>query len=435
MTNLRTYRCHFEQLERRELMAGLETERLSLTQCMAPQEIGPSRAKVVYVADSAGEETFLSAGSSAITIESSKGVLTIRGDAGNNGFTIYGVPSIAGATASHLSSVSIMLHYGTRVSNDTRFNPNLYFPNVREIVIDLGDGNDVVRIEGAVKGPLTINTGAGNDEVKLLGNETSVAIVGWTSYYTPPAPLAVSGDLNIDTGAGDDRLAPFVNVEGDTNVQMGDGDDVYIELPYPTYMDNGEVIGKATATGAISIDLGADQDIENIPENWQDDPALASKISAILPLFDYYQGMLDRGEAQPGQEAYFRPTLEENWAHVDAQGKLDVYFSFAPGFAPVVERLIARGVQVGEHWLSSGSGWAQIGVNDLRLLANLPGLEHIFPRAAVPPGSPPAEVISGPVQTPTHPAFGPIRVTDAPQNTSLRESYYGENFVFGPQRL
>src|SRR5262249_23230597 len=158
---------------RRELMAGLESEEDSLLACLEPKPIGPARADKVAV--SAPEAPSGSSGNvmlvGAITVDQIDGVITIRGDAGKNYVTIYG------------SSISSLVdqwgRMSTRITIDSAgASRTWYFNNYTGIDIDLGGGDDYLKIEGGLNSGLTIRGGDGNDEIVLLGNEQSDMAAG-----------------------------------------------------------------------------------------------------------------------------------------------------------------------------------------------------------------------------------------------------------------
>ena len=77
---------------------------------------------------------------------------------------------------------------------------------VGDIVVKLGGGTDVLRIEGSfptgahVLGDLTIDLGEGpGGRVELGRSEIGAGIAGWF-------PVTVDGDLRIRTGDGDDEI-------------------------------------------------------------------------------------------------------------------------------------------------------------------------------------------------------------------------------------
>jgi hypothetical protein len=489
-------RLGLEQLERRELMAGLDLQPAST----APGFCGPLPLVPDVVATGPAAPTPTRTigrtdfGHGNITAELIGGVLTIRGDSAGNRFSIYGFA--VGDGIWHLNSnryfeqqlaadqtISVVprntLINGQWLTGATQA---LSFTGVTAIDIDLGDGDDLVEI-WAIKTPqLTIRTGNGNDEVILRGlMPARMAYTDvWLEYpaidgprgdmYASPQPLHVEGDLFIDTGAGNDRLSPFAAVDGDATVQMGDGDDSYIEVPYQLnqvfvqpdpvtgqYPPPERVIGKLTATGDVSIDLEPDQDVENIPDNWQDDSHLVSHIQNVPRVLDYYQGMVERGEATPGVAQVFTPPFPDSLAAVDAQGRLEIEFGFTQGFGRVIERLLARGVTIDAYSIARGIARAVVREDDLKLFANLPGLGYFHTRIPgyrevlapewdfVRPGSSTAaednlaendENESNSTVT-TGPTFGPAPWQDAlaaTEGLSLHDWYYGTEEM-GPKPL
>lgn len=486
-----------EQLERRELMAGLDLQPASAE----PGFCGPMPLEPDIVATGPVTPTptrtigRLDIGQGNITAELIDGVLTIRGDGAGNHFSIYGYA--IGDGFWHLNSnryfeqqlaaeqTIYVVPRRTLINGEwlTGATQALSFTGVTAIDIDLGDGNDWVEI-WAIKVPqLTIRTGNGNDEVILKGMMPArMAYTDvWLEYppiegpmgglYQAPQPLHADGDLFIDTGAGNDRLSPFAAVDGDATVRMGSGDDSYIEVPYRLnqpfvqpdpvtglYPPPERVIGKLTATGELSIDLEPDQDVENIPANWQDDPFLVSHIQNVPRVLDYYQGMIERGEATPEVPQIFTPPFPDVAAAVDAEGRLEIEFGFTQGFVRVIERLQARGVTIDAYSIARGMARAVVREEDLKLFANLPGLGYFHTRVPgyrqisdpewdyVRPGSSTAaetnmaendENESNSAVT-TGPTFGPAPWQKGLADTrtlSLHDWYYSTQVFIGPKLL
>ena len=429
MSTCRTFRCRVEQLERRDLLAGLATDAPSLADCLAPRPVGPDLAdemRQISAAEAVPEAIvpLSSVDYGEISVQFIRDVIVIRGDAGNNHISLYGstIGDLLDGSGNIPSSVTIYVHQ-TRVTGLDNHQGSLFFQKVKGIDIDLGDGDDYVSIEGGLNGPLTIRGGAGNDEIVLYGNKEEFMVVGWNSHHYDPRPLPVNGDLLIEGGSGDDLVLPWVKVTGDASVQLGDGNDHYLEVPYRSSSIN-EFLGKPTATGELTIDLGADQDLEVIPEDWHTDPDMGLRVRNILPVLEHYQQLVAQGEVPSGEEYVFVWPETGNKVRFDAQGRLDVNFGFNAGSIHMAERLIARGIDVTAYGIGGGTAW--IGMNDIPLLANLPGVLIFSPQ-----GVPDENTI---FLTPA-PAYGPARPTDAPpQSGTLFASYY-RGRVYGPLLL
>jgi hypothetical protein len=450
-----------EQLERRELMAGLEADTSSLEPKLGDSQLtewGPVRP----IRLPALTDPYAQPGLGEITAEIVQGVLKIRGDAGRNFVTLH---------SSYISYNGIRINPGSQKYNgEYQQSPGfdhrkLNFANVTAIDIDLGDGDDEVWItEEPTMPQLTIRTGDGNDKIVLKGILIGAITHVWPPNPNPftPIPLRIAGDLFIDTGAGDDELYPWAYVEGDATIMMGDGDDSFIETSHDLHhvvihpgprFEQLRHHGKLTASGEISIDLGAGQDVENIPADWRDDADLVNSANNVPGVLEFYRGMVDRGEDTPGVPQIIDPPTTIFSAKVDAEGRLEIDFLFEPGFGRVIDRLKARGVLLDAYSVASGRGRALVREEDLKLFANLPGRWHLsahpYPRSGdssnfyleyaidwdyIRPGSSTeAEAREAAANLP--PAFGPPRPTDAPrQNDSLLDSYYRGKSL-GPQRL
>jgi len=126
-----------------------------------------------------------------------------------------------------------------------------------EIIIDLKDGNDRVRVDGQLPGSVTISGGSGND-VLAIGDPVIPGDLdidgGSGDDLVDIQDSEVDGDLSIQTGAGDDTVSFFFAfLNGDTSIDTGQGDDVIQsdESPFG---------------GSLSIDTGPGEDevsIEN----------------------------------------------------------------------------------------------------------------------------------------------------------------------------
>ena len=117
------------------------------------------------------------------------------------------------------------------------------------IVVQLGGGNDRVDVSDAhVLGNLSIDMGDGDNVVALGG------AVGWPWIYAVAdmipvdAPLELQGDLRIVAGAGNDIIDQTnTTVHGSERINTGDGDDtVYVHSNF----------GGNVVAGTLSVNLG-----------------------------------------------------------------------------------------------------------------------------------------------------------------------------------
>lgn len=396
-----------------------------------------------------------------ITAEVIDGVLTIRGDAGDNYLQLYGPsPSLAAewSMLEQLRTTYSITTYNTGIVGVAAFNITTYvsFQYVTAIDIDLGGGHDFIRILNSLAAPLTLRTGDGDDEILIRGHEAYAGMAGFYSFSGPAESLPMQGNLLIDTGAGNDELKIDAVIEGNATILMGDGDDSLIKLVETAQFGQGQYFGKFQATGQVTVDLGADQDIELIPANWRDDLELVDKVTrygdGVNAALDFYRGLVERGEATSGvRQSLIIPGIA-GAGRVDAEGRLEVVFNFTPGFERVIDRLQSRGVILEAYSINRGVGRALIREEDLKLFANLPGLSYlslriypltgeawlVSPESAnlwdfVLPGSSTAEVV---VAAPSAPIYGPPRLEDvaANPNLSLLDSYFSRRRI-GPQLL
>lgn len=448
MRNQRTIHLRIEPLERRELLAADGFALVYVDESLL--SYGPQRPAI-----SVGESTAELPVIIAVMID---GVLTIRGDAADSYLEISGPRSdvISSQPGGH-ERYALYAH-GSRIADWPSYNgySSAIFENVTAIDIDLGDGDDELRIRDSLTVPLTLRTGAGDDQILIRGNEGSSVAVGFNYYSSSPSSLPMQGDLFIDTGDGNDQLTIDAEVKGNATVLMGDGDDFFTKLIDESPFSQGQYIGVFSASGNLTVDLGAGQDIENIPADWRDDPQLAFRLNRqqdVLLALDLYRGLVERGEATPGTEQLIELPGYQSSVRVDAAGRLEVNFSFTPGYERVIDRLRARGVVLEAYTFKYGGGRALIREVDLKLFANLPGLGYLTARSYYPaaepsivltgfdanpydfvlPGTTTAEEVAN---IPPSRDFGPPRLEDVPDNANqtLEESYY-RNRPMGPQLL
>lgn len=312
-----------------------------------------------------------------VTVED--GVLRIRGDAWANNFRMFG-----GDGTYRIEP------YGTRVNGQIWSDNGFKFTGVTNgIDIDLGDGNDEVTFEMTNAPGITIRTGAGKDRLNLHGPNTnqyrSPPMIGDSQLRsifpvpTEPVPLTITGDLFVDTGAGDDRFAGYANASGNVTIRMGDGDDSFIEGPLDYEFWRPATSRTVNGAGVRTIDLGAGQNVENIPDDISLDTELWSKMYWLHSFFEYYRGMVERGENTPGVPQLVRYVPWDNPVHVDGEGRVEVEIQFTAGHGRVIDRLIARGVTIDAYTILGGGARAVIREQDIKLFANLPELIRVNP--------------------------------------------------------
>lgn len=505
MSKRRTLRPALEALEARNLMAAdlpvlyrsADNQRL-----MGPPVLGKSALE--YTAPSVAEWVnpdpdfkVPPAGSviggvdgnySNMTVEVVDGVLRIRGDAWKNHFRMFG------GNGSYRIEPSLTKVNGQIWTYET--GPFHFTGVTNGIEIDLGGGDDEFTLEIADAPSITIRTGAGNDKVALRGPDNSQwrspdygpGLVVWMALLPVPVeaiPLAINGDVFIDTGDGNDWISGYAHATGDVTVRMGDGDDNFVEGPLEREYWRPRTSRSITGDGVRTIDLGAGQDVEHIPDEIGYDFELYNKMSWLHPFFEHYRWMVERGENTPGVPQLVRYMPYDNPVRVDGEGRVEVEILFSAGLGRVVERLIARGVTIDAYTVLGGGARAVIHEQDLRLFANLPGLIRIQPvtyvrdeprpvsfRWELPwdyirPGSVPAEEelrwgprspvtnppvppVSPPSEEPLRvitPFIGPLPIELKPQRDendtsapSLKDSFYGRQhllitWIVGPHLL
>lgn len=154
-------------------------------------------------------------------------VLTITGDAEDNGVAIY--------TEGNVFKVMGLVQDGeaTTVNGSHRIS----FKNVRNIVVNLGDGDDAFAATNTkLAASLTINMGDGDDMLGLGAFDNTTIEEEYGLKYTVPwmdeelDPLIgafnVRQDLTIDLGDGDNELRGRASTIGRRlRITSGDGDD------------------------------------------------------------------------------------------------------------------------------------------------------------------------------------------------------------------
>lgn len=381
-----------EQLERRDLLATfplLETAD-ELLRSRATAEVGPCLAPAPW--PELGRVTldphFVHWKGGNVSVEVVDGVLVVRGDAAGNLLTIEALDE---STYKVTGSMSVTKINGVEHSvNPPYVGLEQTFSGVTALDIDLGAGDDALLISGEAIRASTINLGAGHDQL-ILGGITEDPYYAWVAIkLRDPQPISVLGNLTVDGGAGNDEFIPFARVRGNASVQLGAGDDSFIELVYPTLalpvvygtgVHGPKIRAEFTATGTRTIDLGADQEVNEIPADWRDDPRLKNVVAWGLPfLFGQLDTALETGTFVPsGGVSHWFPSEGSRPFEINADGRMRVQFMYLPGFGRVMDRLRERGVQLidANSDVDLGGGEAWIHGSELAKFANLPGLIKI----------------------------------------------------------
>jgi hypothetical protein len=126
-----------------------------------------------------------------------------------------GILTVTGTPARDVLKISmghrqVAVDFGFDGTIDARFPMS----GVRQLSVQLGDGNDGLSVIGAGVGdvPITINGGLGNDAAGVVGTEDPLLARG--------APVTISG------GGGNDNLSASVPGTAPVSVNAGAGDDV-----------------------------------------------------------------------------------------------------------------------------------------------------------------------------------------------------------------
>jgi hypothetical protein len=126
---------------------------------------------------------------------------------------------------------------------------------IRNISVDLGDGDDLVAVAGAtVRGNVSIRTGVGDDRVAVGTDGGAAELAG-----ALPADLSVEvrGSLNVSTGAGEDQVSIDDAVAALLNVSTGDDNDV---VALGSDEPLGDLAARLVARHGAHVDLGAGND-------------------------------------------------------------------------------------------------------------------------------------------------------------------------------
>ncbi len=152
----------------------------------------------------------------------------------------FGVTGVDGATAEVFASFLPL------VGEDVIKKFSLPGEVVNEILIVLGDGNDVVHIDTSMDEPVTVNTGGGNDYV--------VASTGDTKVLAGAGNDTVFGGPGNDTLKGEDGDDFLLGGAGNDDIDGGPGTDSLSAPPVTpiTYWTFDEIIGTLVADSAGS---------------------------------------------------------------------------------------------------------------------------------------------------------------------------------------
>jgi len=196
-----------------------------------------------------------------VTAEVIDGVLKVRGDSAGNQIEIYdygnGTVSITG-----LNGTTTVNGQVTRPSAcEVKF---FSLSGVTDgIDIDTGDGDDIVWLKGRELPRVTIVTGDGNDQVSLGGLDPQYGCAQ-TNSIKFPVRAGIFGNLLIDTGDGNDVVLPYAAVKGNAEIHTGLGADQIIQSDLPSYglvgVDGAPIVGRADlqVVGTTIVDLGPD---------------------------------------------------------------------------------------------------------------------------------------------------------------------------------
>lgn len=265
-------RLRFERLERREVLDGTVTVTLN----------GAGNLRLVGDADANAVEIYFNSGSGAIEITDpdpdldSSGFADLDEDAHVTRFVYAPDPLLPDEVSA----------YGLPTSGLASF--ALVGAFVNNVDIQLNGGHDLVILSGglAIGGRLTIQTGSGNDVVAIGDMEESIGTTPVYSVTSPLAPLTaillpptpggvdIDGNITIQTGAGHDEVY-FSNVSAPrANIVTAAGDDLVHILRSPS--------GDATeiATG-LTVDLGGGSNQFEVSEDGGSDTLEVTTLNVV----------------------------------------------------------------------------------------------------------------------------------------------------------
>jgi hypothetical protein len=287
-----------------------------------------------------------------VTAEVVDGTLVVRGDDAGNQVLIeaIGNDSFALQGINGWTTINGQVAWPSGLSGD-------HFVTISGVTggldIDLGDGDNVVRLYGALPS-VKIATGSGKDSI-ALADYCPLGTVILDSFYIP-GPANIQGGLVVDTGAGDDDISPYVNVSGDVSLQMGGGNDRVNEGVHET-LDGPKGIEGLKASGTVLIDLGPDQ---LAPIDSDARAALdyartlreSGGLSADITTIDYVGGL-------------YAPIS------ISPTGAVLMNAEFTPGRTSVVEELTARGFTLGRSFPDVGHAEVWVDESNVDLLAGI----------------------------------------------------------------
>jgi hypothetical protein len=149
-----------------------------------------------------------------------------------------GVLTVTGTAARDVLKISmghrqVAVDFGFDGTVDARF----LMSRVRQLNVQLGDGNDGLSVIGAGVGdvPMTISGGLGNDGLGVVGTEdpllarsAPVTILGGGGNDSILASVPGLAPVSINAGAGDDVVSGGTGSIGPETISLGGGNDKFV---------------------------------------------------------------------------------------------------------------------------------------------------------------------------------------------------------------
>jgi len=132
---------------------------------------------------------------------------------------------------------------------------------VRNIRIDLGEGDDLAAVVGAnVRGNLSIQTGVGDDRVLVGTGEGAIELAG---LLPADASVSIRGALKVNTGSGLDHVAIDDATASLLSVDAGEDDDV---VSLGSTAPLGDLSARLAVRHGVHVNLGDGDDELNIDQ-------------------------------------------------------------------------------------------------------------------------------------------------------------------------
>jgi len=180
-----------------------------------------SAAMIAAIAGLLGASAAPAGAATGATARLQNGILTVTGTAARD---------VVGISMGHRQ---VAIDFGSDGTVDARF----LMSRVRQLNVQLGDGDDGLSVIGAGVGdvPVTISGGLGNDGIGVVGTEdpllarsAPVTILGGAGDDTILASVPGLAPVSINAGAGDDVVSGGTGSIGPETISLGGGNDKFV---------------------------------------------------------------------------------------------------------------------------------------------------------------------------------------------------------------